>query len=147
MVGRKTLIRFDGSIISNIQSLIDFIFYGSHRGFAGHLLHKNNTMNINYQKTLFCTLTFFRNFSLSFGRLRRVCMVSRRMECGRLTPCNLKYKPQALQTISPRRFRRQMVVVRVPQFEQDMSFCPLDAMEDAIFAFCKQTALHYQLIG
>uniref|UniRef100_A0A182UZV2 Uncharacterized protein n=1 Tax=Anopheles merus TaxID=30066 RepID=A0A182UZV2_ANOME len=58
-----------------------------------------------------------------FGRRRRVWIVSRRIVCGRLTPCSLKYSPQALHTISPRMFRRQMVVVVVPQFVQDMSFC------------------------
>lgn len=56
-----------------------------------------------------------------FGRRLLVWIVSLRIVCGLLTPCNLKYKPQALHTISPRTFRRQMVVVVVPQLVQDMS--------------------------
>lgn len=73
-------------------------------------------------------------FDLSpFGRRRRVWMVSRRIVCGRLTPCNLKYRPHALQTISPRRLRLQMVVVVVPQFVQDKSFCELCWLLLALF--------------
>ena len=52
-------------------------------------------------------------------------MVSRRIVEGLLTPCNLKYNPHALHTISPRTFRRQIVVVRVPQFVQLMSLLML----------------------
>lgn len=53
-----------------------------------------------------------------FGFLFLVCMPSLRMVKGRLTPCNLKYKPQALHTGSPSLFRLHKVVVRVPQFVQ-----------------------------
>lgn len=48
----------------------------------------------------------------------RVWMPSLRMARGLLTPCSLKYKPQALHTGSPSLFRRQSVVVLVPQFVQ-----------------------------
>lgn len=37
---------------------------------------------------------------------------------GRLTPCNLKYSPQALQTGSPPAFRLHKLVFVVLQLEQ-----------------------------
>jgi hypothetical protein len=53
-----------------------------------------------------------------FGFRFLVWIPSFRIASGRLIPCNLKYNPQALQTGSPSLFRRQSVVVRVPQFVQ-----------------------------
>lgn len=53
-----------------------------------------------------------------FGFLFLVCMPSLRMANGLLTPCNLKYNPQALHTGSPSLLRLHRVVVRVPQFVQ-----------------------------
>jgi len=41
------------------------------------------------------------------------------MAKGRVTPCNLKYKPHALQTGSPSLLRRQSVVVVVIQLLHD----------------------------
>lgn len=53
-----------------------------------------------------------------FGLRFLVCIPSFRIASGRLTPCNLKYKPHALHTGSPSLLRRHNVVVRVPQFVQ-----------------------------
>ena len=53
-----------------------------------------------------------------FGFRFLVCMPSLRMASGLFTPCNLKYKPQALHTGSPSLLRRHKVVVRVPQLVQ-----------------------------
>lgn len=53
-----------------------------------------------------------------FGFLFLVCIPSLRIARGRLTPCNLKYNPHALQTGSPSLLRRHNVVARVPQFVQ-----------------------------
>lgn len=53
-----------------------------------------------------------------FGFLFLVCIPSFRMARGLLTPCNLKYNPQALHTGSPSLLRLHKVVVRVPQFVQ-----------------------------
>lgn len=53
-----------------------------------------------------------------FGFRFLVCIPSFRIASGRFTPCSLKYNPHALQTGSPSLFRRQRVVVRVPQFVQ-----------------------------
>lgn len=47
-----------------------------------------------------------------------VWIPSLRIVSGRLTPCNLKYKPQALHTGSPSLFLLHNVVFRVPQFVQ-----------------------------
>lgn len=53
-----------------------------------------------------------------FGFRFLVWMPSFFMLCGRLTLCNLKYNPHALQTGSPWLLRRQRVVVLVLQFAQ-----------------------------
>ncbi len=75
---------------------------------------------------------------LLLGLRLRVWIPSFRMANGRLTPCNLWYNPQALQTGSPSALRRHRVVVVVPQLVQHNP--------NRLVALCKEEGEKNELI-